>query len=328
MEIMEMESEKNLDFNQVRVEVKAIGVNYADCTIRLGLYKSAKDHKEYKNILGFDFSGIVKEVGNKVKNINIGDRVFGITLFGAYQTEIIIDENYLFILPEKISFETGASLPTTYLTAYHILHNLAHIKKEESIFIHSIAGGVGNWLTLLSQRAGLEIYGDVSTKDKKKLLLEKGINNIEIRGSKEFDNFKFDVIANAQGGRSIKEDIKKLKTGGRLIIYGFHGMIHTTKNGKLSLSSWIKILYEMIVMPKVHPFTLVNENKSIMGCNLSYLFNEIEFYREAMDKLISILNESTTELPSVTKIPFNEVGRAHYLLEHSKTTGKLVLIVD
>lgn len=257
MEIKEITPEKNLSSTQVRIEVKAIGVNYADCAIRLGLYKSAKDHKEYKNIPGFDFSGIVKEIGSEVKNINIRDRVFGITLFGAYQTEIIVNENYLFILPERISYETGASLPTAFLTAYHILHNLAHIKKEKSILIHSIAGGVGSWLTLLSQRAELEIYGDVSSEEKKKYLLDKGIKNVEIRGNKEFDGYKFDVIANAQGGKFIKEDIKKLRTGEKLIIYGFHGMIHTTKNGRLSILSWTKILYEMLIMPGLQSVLLI-----------------------------------------------------------------------
>lgn len=328
LQIKEQSSEQNLDDGEVLVQVVNIGVNYADCLVRLGLYKSADDHIQYRGVPGFDFSGEVQKIGSGVTSVKLGDRVFGAKLFGAYQTEVIVDEKYLFLIPEHIGFATAASLPTAFLTAFYIINNLAHIEREESLLVRSIAGGVGSWLAILGKRMGAEIFGTVSIRDKKRTLEDNGNKNIELSNGNEFNRKTFDVITNAYGGETIKKDFGKLKPRGRLILYGFHGMISTTRKGTLSISAWIRIAYKVFFMPKIHPFLLVNQNKSVSGCNLSYLFSKINLYRSAMGELIDILNENKEVLPIVTEIDFNEVAKAHYLLEHKNTIGKLVLKVS
>ena len=77
---------------QVRVTTRAVGVNFADCVVRLGLYPSARDYVGWPITPGFEFSGIVSAVGPGVERLKVDDRVFGVTRFGAYASEVVIDE--------------------------------------------------------------------------------------------------------------------------------------------------------------------------------------------------------------------------------------------
>lgn len=312
----------------VLIDVSHSGVNYADCLTRLGLYKSARALAKYPLVPGFDFSGTVKKIGDGVTTVKVGDRVFGITLFGGYQSELVVSQEYLVLLPTKMSFGVAASIPTAYLTAFHILRNLAHLKEKDRVFIRSIGGGVGQWLSILANREGSQVYGTVSTDPKKQKLEKMGFKHASLAGEKEYEVKGYDVIANALGGSSIRRDLRQLRSGGRLILYGFHGMVSTDENGKLTTMSWVKIIFNILALPRISPFLLVNQNKSVMGCNLSYLFSEVSSYRKAMDELMALLRDEDIVLPQITEISYENVKEAHYLLEHGKTLGKLVLRFD
>ena len=93
---------------EVRVAVRAAGVNYADCVVRMGLYKSAREFVGWPITPGFEFAGIVDAVGEGVTDLPIGSRVFGVTRFGGYDSHIVADPEYLFPLPEAWSFEGAA----------------------------------------------------------------------------------------------------------------------------------------------------------------------------------------------------------------------------
>jgi NADPH:quinone reductase-like Zn-dependent oxidoreductase len=309
---------------EVKVRTINIGVNYADCLVRLGLYKSAKELSGYPLVPGFDFSGEVVSVGTHVTRFKEGDRVYGVTLFGAYQTEIIVDQGYLSHIPERVTYSIAASLPTAFLTAFYIVENVAHLKKSERMLVRSVAGGVGSWLYILGKRKGAHVDGTVSTLAKKERLSRE---DVFLEQEIEKCSYCYDVIANAKGGQSIFRDFKKLNSKGRLILYGFHGMISTSSSGTLSFLSWFKLGWEYLQTSQFHPFTLVNQNKAVLGFNLSYLFNEMSLYQEAMDELSKIIAEGV-EMPTITELPFHEVARAHKMMESGTTIGKLVLQVN
>ena len=102
-----------------------MGVNYADCICRMGLYASARKYVGYPMVPGFEFAGIVEAVGSKVDDVRPGARVVGVTRFGGYATAITVPRHQVFDLPHGFSEEEAAGFPAVFLTAHYALLELA-----------------------------------------------------------------------------------------------------------------------------------------------------------------------------------------------------------
>ena len=126
--------------NEVTIEIKAIGLNFADLFAIQGLY-SATPKGSF--VPGLEYSGIVIKKGKNVSEFEIGSKVMGAIRFGAYTTHLSIDHRYVIQLPDDWSFEEGAAFIVQSLTAYYSLVELGNIKQEYTVLIHSAAGGVG-----------------------------------------------------------------------------------------------------------------------------------------------------------------------------------------
>lgn len=111
---------------QVRIDVRAIGVNYADAIIRMGLYASAKEYVGWPITPGFEVAGTIGAVGEGVSDLAVGAPVFAVTRFGGYASHVVVDRAYVFDKPVALSFEQAAALPTVYMTAWYALFELAH----------------------------------------------------------------------------------------------------------------------------------------------------------------------------------------------------------
>jgi NADPH:quinone reductase-like Zn-dependent oxidoreductase len=107
---------------QVRIAVRACGVNYADGIIRMGLYESAKRLHGYPITPGFEVCGVIDAIGDGTEGWRVGDRVIGVTLFGGYASSICLAGDRVFALPERLDFEQGAAIPTVFLTAWFMAH--------------------------------------------------------------------------------------------------------------------------------------------------------------------------------------------------------------
>ena len=126
--------------NMVLVNTAYVGVNYADVCIRWGLYESAKKFVGWPIIPGFEFSGTVSEVGDAVTDLNVGDNVFGLTMFGGYSTSIEVPRNQVYPLPRQLSLEEGAAFLTVALTAWYAMFKQYQPQAGETVMIHSVAG--------------------------------------------------------------------------------------------------------------------------------------------------------------------------------------------
>src|SRR5687767_7678641 len=146
---------------EVVVTSEAIGVNYADCVIRMGLYASAKEFVGWPITPGFEFAGTVTAVGEGVSEFAPGAKVFGVTLFGGYSTHVVVPKRQLFLLPSRLEPAQAAGFPTVFLTAYYALFELAHPRPGANILVHSAAGGVGSALVQLGRIAGCRVVGVV-----------------------------------------------------------------------------------------------------------------------------------------------------------------------
>ena len=124
----------------VLVKTAYVGVNYADVCIRWGLYESAKRFVGWPIIPGFEFSGIVSEMGDAVTDLKVGDKVFGVTMFGGYSSSILVPRNQVYLLPSQFSLQEAASFLTVALTAWYAMYKQYQPQPGDAVMIHSVAG--------------------------------------------------------------------------------------------------------------------------------------------------------------------------------------------
>ncbi|MEJ7602049.1 MAG: alcohol dehydrogenase catalytic domain-containing protein, partial [Kofleriaceae bacterium] len=101
---------------EVRIDVRAIGVNYADTIVRMGLYASAKEYVGWPITPGFEIAGVIGAIGDGVTDLAVGAEVFAVTLFGGYSSHVVVDRARVFATPPSMSFEQAAALPAVYMT--------------------------------------------------------------------------------------------------------------------------------------------------------------------------------------------------------------------
>jgi NADPH:quinone reductase-like Zn-dependent oxidoreductase len=316
--------------DEILVEIKATGINYADIIIRWGLYESAKQFVGWPITPGFEFSGFVKSVGAKITSFKSGEKVFGVSLFNAYASQICVKEHQLYALPEKMSFEEGAAFPAVFMTAYHALFQNVVTRPGMKALIHSAAGGVGSSLVQLCRIANIKTVGVVGSSHKVDFLKSLGCDLVIDKShedlwkeAKKFAPEGFDLIFDANGGVSLKEGYIHLRSTGKLISYGAHTMFPKT-GGKVN---WIKLVLDYLKTPRFNPIHMTSENKSLITFNLSFLFERKDLLEEAMGDLIRWYQEDKIKVSKVQTFPFEKVGEAHRALESGQTTGKLVLVL-
>ncbi len=315
---------------EVRIAVAAAGVNFADCLIRMGLYKSSRDQIGWPVTPGFEVAGHVAAVGPGVEDLEAGAKVLAVTRFGGYATEIVLPRAHAFRVPLGLTLEEAAALPSPFLTAYYGLVLLANPRPGESMLVHSAAGGVGGALVQLGKVRGCRVVGVVGAAHKVETALALGADGVIDASSEDLWAAArrlapegYGLIFDANGVATLAQSYRHLGRPGKLVVYGFHSML---RRGT-SRASWPRLLVSWLRTPRFDPLRMTNSNRSVLAFNLSYLFRETELLREVMEQLMAWLEEGRIAPPPVTAFPFDEVAAAHREIESGRTTGKLVLAV-
>jgi synaptic vesicle membrane protein VAT-1 len=313
---------------EVRVSNRAVGVNFADCVVRLGLYPSAKEYVGWPITPGFEFSGVVSAVGEGVRSVAVGASVLGVTRFGAYASDVVVREELVQPLPESLDFAQAAGFPTVFLTGWYAVRELVRVRPGMRVLVHSAAGGVGSALIQLCKASGARVIGVVSSEHKRAVALEQGADDVIVKNSQSlWDEAKrlspdgYHVVLDANGAETLKQSYAHLCPTGRLVVYGFHTML---TRGKERVS-WPKAIWYFLRTPRFSPLQMTDANKGVLAFNLSYLFDEMPLYREAIGDLLGELAAGKLRPLPVKRIPFEDVAEAHRLLHGGETVGKLVL---
>jgi len=313
---------------EVLVRTAAIGVNFADCIVRMGLYASAKEYVGWPITPGFELSGVVAGVGAGVSRFAEGDLVFGVTRFGGYATHVVLPEHQLYKKPENLSHAQAASLPAVFLTAYYALFELAAARAGDDILVHSAAGGVGSLLLQLAHISKIRAVGVVGRSEKVQTATDMGAAHVIDKSredlwarAKEFAPHGYAAIFDANGVETLKESYEHLGRPGRLVIYGFHTMMQKGR-GK---PNWPKLALDWLRTPRFNPLDLTNRNASIMAFNLSYMFENHALLARSVDQLLAWVASGDLVAPPITTFPFERVADAHRAIESGNTVGKLVL---
>lgn len=303
------------------VHVQAIGVNYADCIVRMGLYASAKTYVGWPITPGFEVAGTTPD----------GRRVVALTRFGGYASHVVVPKHQIFPLPRGFSMNQAAAFPVVNLTAYYALFELCKLRPGMRLLVHSAAGGVGSALVTMGKLAGCHVTGIVGAPHKVQHVRDLGADHVIDKSrvalwsaAERVAPDGFDVVLDANGIETLRESFRHLAPTGRLVVYGFATMLPRGGRGR---PSWPKLAADFLRTPRFDPLTMTNENKSVMAFNLSYLFERRELLAESMAALTAWTDAGKLLPPPVTTFSLAEVAEAHRTIEEGKTIGKLVLVV-
>ena len=307
---------------QVRVRVRAAGINYADTIVREGWYEAAKGL--YPITPGFEYAGDVD--ASNSPEFKPGDRVFGFTRFGGYSSIQIVEPGHLRHLHAGWDYSDGAGVPAVHFTAYHALYQVAKCVKGETILVHSAAGGVGTALLQQANILGLRTVAVVGSDKKAEVAKKFGADFTVTRGPdlwKEIDAAApggFDAIFDANGITTPRPGFKRLKLGGRLVIYGFAEMFpRGGRPSKLSLAwNWLRV-------PRFSPLEMTATNRAVLGFNVVFLTDRAELAKDGFDAISGWMRDGKIRKAPVTAFPVEKVADAHRALETGDTVGKVVL---
>jgi synaptic vesicle membrane protein VAT-1 len=314
---------------EVRIAVKAAGINFADTMARVGLYPDAP---KPPCVLGYEVAGEIEAVGEGVTEHQAGDRVVAGTRFGGQASLVSVPADQVLALPDRLSFEQGAAIPVNYATAYCGLVIMGGLKEGDRALIHAAAGGVGTAAVQIARMKGAEIFGTASGS-KHDAVRELGATHMIDYRTQDFedevlritDGEGVDVAFDAQGPRSFRKSYRVLRQGGRLIMYGLAEA--STGEGR-SIPKLIGSLARMplATMPWWKSLQMMNENKGVFGLNMLAWWDREGDVERITGPMIGEIDAGGLEPVVAEAFPFERAGEAHSFIAGRRNIGKVVLV--
>ena len=313
---------------EVRIAVRAAGLNFADTMARVGLYPAAP---KPPCVLGYEVAGEVETIGEGVSGLTVGQRVMAGTKFGGQAELAVAHARDVMPMPEHLSFEEGAAFCVNYGTAYAALMIMGGLREGNRVLIHAAAGGVGIAATQVARIAGAEIFGTASAA-KHEAIKAQGVDHPIDYRTQDFkaevrrltNGEGVDVILDPMGPTSFRKDYRILRPGGRLIMCGLSEAMN--ENGR-DMRATLRSLLRMptSTMPWWNAGRLLNQNRGVFGLNLLSWWRREGGMDRITAPLLSDLN-SKQLMPVVARsYPFEQAGDAHRYLAERRNIGKVVL---
>jgi NADPH:quinone reductase-like Zn-dependent oxidoreductase len=313
---------------EVRIAVRAAGVNFADTMARVGLYPDAP---KVPCVLGYEVAGEVESVGEGVGDFKLGDRVVAGTRFGGQAELVTVPATQALPLPDRLSFEQGAAFPVNYGTAYAALILMGGLREGDRVLIQGAGGGVGISATQIARNVGAEIFGTASP-GKHEAIRAQGVEHAIDYRSQDFeaevmritDGEGVDLVIDASGPTSFRKDYRLLRSGGRLVMYGIS---ENSKGGTRDIPATLKGLLKMplATMPWWRSLMMMNENKGVFGLNMLSWWEREGNLDRLTEPLVADLEAGRLEPVVAEAFPFERAGEAHEFIAQRRNVGKVVL---
>lgn len=312
---------------EVRIAVRAAGVNFADTLARAGTYPDAPSPP---CVVGYEVAGEVESVGEGA-GLSAGDRVLAGTRFGGQAELVTVPESQVVALPDSFSFEQGAAFPVNYATAYAALVIMGGLAPGERVLIHAAGGGVGISATQLAKHLGAEVFGTASAS-KHDAIRAQGVDHaIDYRNSDfeaevmRISGDGVDVVMDAIGPSSFRKSYRTLRQGGRLVMYGAS---EVSTGETRDLGAVVKGLLRMpaATMPWWQSLGVMNENKGVFGLNMLKWWDREGGLDRLIDPLEPLLASGAFDPVVAEAFPFERAAEAHRFIAERKNVGKVVLV--
>jgi NADPH:quinone reductase-like Zn-dependent oxidoreductase len=303
---------------EVRIDVAAAGINFADVMARMGLYQDAP---KTPCVVGYEVAGTILELGEGVEGLTPGQRVFAGTQFGGYASQVVVPAGDVVALPDELSFEQGAAIPVNYATAWAGLIGYGSLQPGERVLVHSAGGGVGIAATQIAKRTGAEVYGTASP-GKHERILELGVDHAidYTREGWERGLPQFDVILDAVGGKSFRTGYDLLRPGGRLVAFGASAVVSGQRR------NLVTALRTVIRMPRFNMIKQMSESKAVIGLNMLTLWKDRGTLEPWIAPLSEMLADGTVKPVVAGAFSFEDAGAAQSMITERRNVGKVVLV--
>ncbi len=316
--------------NQVKVDVRAAGVNMVDSRLNKGFYALGEQRVGWPITPGFEVSGFVMEVGENVVDFQVGDRVFGFTFFEGYGTQVLLDTTFVRHIPEGMSFGEAASATVAFGLAFHIVHNLITPKKKTAV-VYSAVDDVGLATLQLLKDAGYAVLAVVYDPEQMELAQRYGADVVTHRGSADIETHRkqiapkgFDLICDPRGMFPLDQHYKHLARKGQVISFAQQQPIIDPLTGQRHDFATLAVRYNK--PPKW--FSWFRKQKPPLFIDASGLFEQRNVITTYLEYVVPKFESRTLYVSPMTKLDFHQVARAFALVQAPNATGKLILIFE
>lgn len=322
-----------LGSDEVLIEVRSIGLNFADIFAILGMY-SATPKGAFTP--GLEVSGVILSIGKNARTeskLRVGQKVMALTRFGGYTKHLTISYPYVQPLPSSWSFDQGAAYPVQALTAIYAIETLGDAKKGGICLVHSAAGGVGLLALEILKKKGLMAIPIVGSDAKISFLRERfgfkeseiiirGVDfakdlahQIELRQAKGLD-----LVLDSVAGDFFQPGFELLNPGGRYVIFGSAQFM---PNG--IRPNYFKLAWQYFKRPRLDPLSMISQNRAVLGFNLIWLWDKID----ELKPLFGSLKSLKLRPPHVDRIyRFDQAKEAVQFFQSGKSVGKVIISGD
>ena len=308
---------------EVRVRVLASGIEYTDVVIRRHLYAQTMFRRP-PFVMGYDVVGEIDQLGDGVRELQIGDRVADMTVIGSNATYRTLRAKDLARVPSGVNAAEAAALVLSWTTAYQLLHRSARVQRGQRVLVHGAAGAVGQALLVLGKMAGLKLWG-TARGEHAALVRELGGTSIDYQ-REDFTRVLpggFDVVFDGIGEDSFRRSFAALKPSGVLCAYGYTASVQA----KSRLRSILTLLMRVFLWKRLLSWLPGGKRPRMYSINLTRALHPT-WFREDLERLFGLLATRAIRPRVAGRISFDEVAEAHRRLEAGGLEGKLVLCPD
>ena len=297
---------------QVRIRVRACGVNFADGLITRGQYQQQPQPPFSP---GFEVSGEVLELGSGVQGIAIGDRVIAMTPHGGYAEQVIADMDRCVPMPAAMSWEHGAAFPVVFGTSHVALWRRARLRVGETLVVHGASGGVGLTAVAIGKQLGATVIATANGPGKLQLAGQHGADHLidysheDVRTRiKELTAGRgADVVYDPVGGELFTASLRSIAFEGRILIIGF-------ASGHV---------------PQIAANHLLVKNVDVIGLNWpAYAQLNPQVMTESFQTLIQWYLDGAIKPHVSATYPLQQAVEALNQVVTRKSTGKIVITTD
>ncbi len=300
--------------NELRIQVLACGVAFADVLMRRGMYSGVPP---LPYAPGYDIVGVVQACGPGVTQWKVGDLVAALTMTGGYSRYIVLAESEVVRVPVGLDPAEAVSLTLNYTTAYQMIHRIAKLQRSESVLIHGAAGGVGTASLQLGSIAGLKMFGTAS-RTKHELVYSLGGIPIDYRNEDFVQRAAgVDAVFDPVGGSNWRRSYRTLGKGGRFVGYGMSAAIEGgRRNMGLAVTSFAWLWMTGLLPGRSATwYSITTEKRKHPG-----------WFREDLSRLLTMLEQKLIKPVVAERLPLRDAPLAHELLEKASVSGKIVLM--
>ena len=308
---------------EVRIRVRAAGVNFSDILARLGLYPDAPKPPV---VVGYEVAGSIDGSGEGVTGFADGDRVVALTRFGGYADLVVVPAAQVFRIPAGLTDAEAAAVPVNYLTAALALYKQAAVTSGETVLVHNAGGGVGIAATQLARLRRATVIGTASTSKHAALRafgVEHAIDYTTADVVSEVRRLTkgrgVDVVLDPIGGRSFGDSYRLLAPLGRMVMFGLSSAAPGERR------HWWRALRAWMQSGSFDPMSLIHRNRGVFGLNLGHLWSERRQVAPLMEMLMEELSAGRIRPVVARTFPLGAAADAHRFIQARQNIGKVVL---